>query len=456
MFPDHNEVCELLGAGDGCQAALGYMAVYRLGFGITCYHFLLMIITCGVKSSRDCRGGFHNGMWFYKGLILLVFCFGAFFIPDPTDIFINVWMYTAMAGAASFIIIQLFLLVFLYHSWTDKLVARVDNGGSTFLWYGVVALTASVWIYLLCAAGIFLLFYYFAAAEGCSHNSWFIIVNVFACVVVTVISVAKRGPKDVRLRLLHSSLLSVYVTYLTWSAIISAPRRHQKFSMSHRPDIWIGAGHDSREGVALPGQEYYCGPDDDEDETFSDEIMPYVSLVLTFATVVYSAVGTASPSNCQAIEFPSCPSQQSVQRHKVEDVGGQKVVRNETEGLAYSYPLFHIMIGLASLFLMMSLTDWYTPSTARLMSFGRSWAAVWIKMGSSWMCVVIYITVTLFPTMLPNANRRTGPASITVVNGYAGSLRGSLRSLDVDDDDEEAVPLSPSKPTNTIHQETTV
>lgn len=268
------------------------------------------------------------------------------------------------------------------------------------------------------------------------------------------------GVKDVRLRLLHSSLLSLYVTYLTWSAIISAPRKYQKYSMSTRMNIWLGAGHDSRDDLLLPGQEYYCGPDADR-ESLSDEIMPYVSLAVTFFTVMYSAVGTASPDNCQAIAFPSCPSQQSVQRHKVEDVGGQKIVRNEAEGVTYSYPLFHIMLGLATLFLMMCLTDWYTPSTARLMTFGRSWAAVWIKMGSSWMCVVIYITITVFPTMLPNTttrhHRRTSRGSITVVNGYASSLRGSLRSLgDVDDDDEAAVPLSPTKQTNTIHQETTV
>ena len=41
-----------------------------------------------------------------------------------------------MAGAAFFIVIQLLLLIFLYHSWTDKLAARVHNGGSSLCWYG--------------------------------------------------------------------------------------------------------------------------------------------------------------------------------------------------------------------------------------------------------------------------------------------------------------------------------
>ncbi|XP_042221147.1 serine incorporator 3-like isoform X2 [Homarus americanus] len=451
MFPDHDEVCEWIGAGENCEVALGYMAVYRLGFAVTAYHFLLMLITCGVKSSRDCRAGLHNGMWFYKFLLLMFFCFGSFFIPDPNDLFINVWMYTAMSGAGLFIVIQLLLLVFLFHSWTDKLVARVNNGGSSICWYGVFAVTATVFIYIVFAGSVCLLYYFFAATEGCNRNRWFILINAAACVFVSVVTVAKPGPKDVRLRLLHSSLISLYVIYLTWTAIGSAPRKFQKIDVGEKLGIWIGAGHDVRSNILLPEQEYYCGPNGKE-ESWADEVLPYVSLILTFFLVVYSAIGTATPDNCQAIEFPSCPSRQSVQRHDVEDVGGQKVIRNESNDLAYSYPLFHIMLGLATLYLMMSLTDWYTPSTARLITFGRSWSAVWIKMSSSWVCLLIYLTVTLFPTMLPNKTSRTGPINGTISNGYAGSFRGSARSLD----DEAAVPLSPSKPTTTIHQETTV
>lgn len=128
------------------------------------------------------------------------------------------------------------------------------------------------------------------------------------------------------------------------------------------------------------------------------------------------------------------------------------MARNEANGVTYSYPLFHIMLGLATLYLMMSLTDWYTPSTANLMTFGRSWSAVWIKIISSWVCLIIYLIVTIFPTMLPNSQYRTAPLNVTVANGYVGSRHGSIRSLD----DEAAVPLSPSKQVATVHIETTV
>jgi len=53
--------CTKAGAGRNCENLTGYLAVYRICFAMACFYFLLMLITIGVKSSKDCRGGVHNG-----------------------------------------------------------------------------------------------------------------------------------------------------------------------------------------------------------------------------------------------------------------------------------------------------------------------------------------------------------------------------------------------------------
>lgn len=96
--------------------------------------------------------------------------------------------------------------------------------------------------------------------------------------------------------------------------------------------------------------------------------------------------------------------------------GGQRVLRNERDGTVYNYSLFHVVFCLASMYIMMTLTEWIRyffliiqhgtfvqvifdlflflkkrPEQATLSSFNQNWPTVWIKMGSSWACVLLYL-----------------------------------------------------------------
>lgn len=81
--------------------------------------------------------------------------------------------------------------------------------------------------------------------------------------------------------------------------------------------------------------------------------------------------------------------------------GGQTVWDNEKDGVAYSYAMFHFMMFLATLFVMMSITNWLEPdrNTGILSS---SLGSFWIKAVSSWFCAALYTWTLVAPALFPD------------------------------------------------------
>ncbi|KAG7266107.1 hypothetical protein CRUP_007803, partial [Coryphaenoides rupestris] len=115
-----------------CEVMVGYKAVYRMCFAMTCFFFLFSVIMIRVRSSKDPRAAIQNGFWFFKILALVGIAVGAFFIPDGT--FTTVWYYFGMVGSFFFIVIQLILLVDFAHSWNQSWLQRAEDG-NTKCWF---------------------------------------------------------------------------------------------------------------------------------------------------------------------------------------------------------------------------------------------------------------------------------------------------------------------------------
>jgi len=59
------------------------------------------------------------------------------------------------------------------------------------------------------------------------------------------------------------------------------------------------------------------------------------------------------------------------------------------------------MFALATLYVMMTLTNWYNPSSsADLTSYNNNAAAMWVKMISAWLAAIIYLWTMVAPAIL--------------------------------------------------------
>ncbi|XP_022654672.1 probable serine incorporator isoform X2 [Varroa destructor] len=214
------KVPKLCTSSNICKDVVGYLAVYRLMFALTMFFILMAVIMIGVRTSKDGRAGLQNGFWGIKYVVLIGFMVGSFYMGDGES-FGQVWMYFGMIGASLFILIQLILIIDFAHGWAGNWVKQFEENESRG-WYCAL-LSATLGMYALTITAITLCFVFYTTSDACSLQKFFISFNLILCVIISVLSVLpsvqERQPTS---GLLQASAVSLYIIYLTWSALTNS------------------------------------------------------------------------------------------------------------------------------------------------------------------------------------------------------------------------------------------
>lgn len=375
-----------------CSLVVGYKAVYRVCFGMTCFFALLSLIMVCVRSSKDPRSGIQNGFWFFKVLILTAIIVASFWIPYGT--FEEVWRYFGIIGSFLFILIQLILIIDFAHSWNESWKAKMDDSESKG-WFCAL-MTVTVFMFLIAITGTVLYYVFYVGHgtdSGCGLHKFFISFNLIACVGITVLSILPFIQEVVpHSGILQPSVISVYTTYLVWSA------------MSSNPD------QDCNPGLA---QIVHLNATTAEPLGVSGE--DWVGMFVLLFCVVYASIRTATTSNVGKLTGNGDDKADYGSGEKVlldddaKDVekasGGdedQKVWDDEEDGVSYSYSFFHFMLALASCYVMMTLTNWFNPHFTDKSALLAGTGAMWVKISSSWACLGLFVWTLVAPLILKN------------------------------------------------------
>ncbi|XP_030748079.1 probable serine incorporator isoform X2 [Sitophilus oryzae] len=358
-----------------CDKAVGYLAVYRICFILTCFFALFALMMIGVKSSRDPRAGIQNGFWGIKYLLVIGGIIGAFFIPEGT--FGITWMWFGIIGGFMFILIQLILIIDFAHSWAEAWVGNFEETESKGWYFALLGVTFLN--YVLSIAGVTLLYIFFTQPHSCDLNKFFISINLIFCVIVSILSVLPAVQEKLpRSGLLQSSVVTLYVTYLTWSAVSNSAKECN-------PGLWGIFGGKSN------------GNDFD-----------VVGLFIWMCCVLYSSLRSASKSSKLTMSENMLAHDNGADGYTPiagndggEGGNGKKVWDNEDESVAYSWSFFHVMFALATLYIMMTLTNWYKPNS-HIEQFNYNAASMWVKEISSWLCLALYSWSLVAPVLLPD------------------------------------------------------
>lgn len=373
-----------------CKDAVGYLAVYRLCFIVTLFFTLMSLIMVNVKSSNDPRAGIQNGFWALKYMLIIGGMIGAFFIPE--EHFGEVWMYFGMIGGFFFILIQLVLIIDFAHSWAEAWVGNYEETDSRGWLVALLMCTGIMYCVSLAAVVLMYLYYTGEHVGQCKLHEFFISINLIICIVLGVVStlpkIQEHMPKS---GLLQASCITMYIMYLTWSAMSNSPDQQCKPNIG---SLLTGMSN----STALTTTTAKPDPDHKNEPRFDTESI--IGLVIWFLCVLYSSIRTAS--NSQASKLTGSDKllvKDNGETGGSTDAEAQKVWDNESEEVVYSYSLFHVMFALATLYVMMTLTNWFHPNSD-IGSFSSNAPAVWVKIVSSWLCGVLYLWTIVAPAVL--------------------------------------------------------
>ncbi|XP_018430160.1 PREDICTED: serine incorporator 3 [Nanorana parkeri] len=380
-----------------CDVLVGYKAVYRVSFAMTLFFLVFSLLMIGVKTSKDPRAAIHNGFWFFKVLAIVGIMVGAFYIPEGP--FTRTWFVFGSGGAFSFILIQLVLLVDFAHSWNESWVERMDEGNSK-CWYAVL-LSVTGLLYIASITFFALLYVFYTVPGDCAMNKFFISFNMILCLIVSVISILPKVQEgQPRSGLLQSSVITLYTVYLTWSAISNEPDR------TCNPSLMAILNKITAPTLSPPNGTFPAGPTPEPIKSLQWwDTQSIIGLVLFVLCLLYSSIrnSTNSQVNKLTLSGSETPMLDDTVGNGSDGEEGEvrRVVDNEKDGVQYSYCFFHFMLCLASLYIMMTLTNWYSPD-ADLKTITSKWPAVWVKISSSWVCLLIYTWTLIAPVICPN------------------------------------------------------
>ncbi|XP_029431514.1 serine incorporator 5 [Rhinatrema bivittatum] len=392
-IPYYNQICSSIQAGENCNKLAGYSAVYRVCFGMACFFFIFCLLTLKINNSKSCRGYIHNGFWLFKFIFLVALCSGAFFIPDQ-DTFLEVWRYVGTAGGALFLVIQLMLLVEFAHKWNKNWNSGTPHNK---LWFAALALITLI-LYSVAVFALVLLAIFYTHPDGCLLNKICLGVNGGLCLLVSLAAISpcvqKRQPHS---GLLQSGVISCYVMYLTFSSLASKP-----------PETIPDA---SGRNITI------CIPSFSQGFTQDMTLVTALGTSILFGCILYSCLTSTTRASSDALRGNLSPLETEVARCcfcctpggdvDVEENeaarGGQQVIYDEKKATVYSYSFFHFVFFLGSLYVMMTVTNWFHFSEADIENlFHSSWSTFWTKMISCWVCIGLYLWTLKGPLCCPN------------------------------------------------------
>lgn len=267
------------------------------------------------------------------------------------------------------------------------------------------------------------LLYAYFAGTGCTLNRVFISLNLALCVIVTIMCVHPVVQEyNPRSGLAQSAMVAAYCTYLT----VSAVSNHTHETAQCNP---LRDGKTTRKAVLVLGGVFTFLAVAYSTTRAATQSRAFVGkgkkgrVQLPADDEGHSELGVVStqPSRTEspryqallaAVEAGAIPASALYEEEDEDDEDDNlgETRDDERTGTRYNYSWFHIIFAIASMYVAMLLTDWNVVSKHPITGpadpdsdvyIGRSEVAMWMRVVSSWVCMLLYMWSLMAPVFMP-------------------------------------------------------
>jgi len=401
------------------QLCYGTMSVYRICAGLAIFHFILSLVMIRTRDRSDQRNTLQHSWWLLKLVALIVLIIILFFIPNIVFVGFG-WI--SLIGSGVFIIIQLILLVDFAYSWNESWVKKYHESDGSNAWaFALIGSTLLMYIISIVLTIIMYIYFFGMSKDTCqvkTTNAIVISLNLVFNFCVSAISIypalQERNPN---IGLLQSAVVSLYTTYLVWSALTSEPTYPDQgcstvtFGSTTSGDafsLFFGVGI-TFVALVYAALRVSSSGDDLSGATSVDGIQKVSKKKLL------KVIPSTTSDDAKVPNEESCSSSEDEKKDSKEHEecdSDSESSSNEQEGIvAYNYSFFHVTFMLASLYLAMVLTNWETVSTlaennveTNSIAVDQGMASVWTKVVSSYITFGLYVWTMVAPMLFPNRN----------------------------------------------------
>ncbi|SCV00344.1 LAME_0G09076g1_1 [Lachancea meyersii CBS 8951] len=381
----------------------GFFTVHRLNFALGLLHLILSSVMVNVKSTTDRRASLQNSWWLMKLVAYVLLVVLSFTIPNQFFVSFSKWV--SVPSGSLFILIGLILLVDFAHEWAEKCIQHVemdDENSSKWQKFLIIGTSAMYLGSLAMTITMYVMF----CQNNCTMNQISVTVNMLLSIITTGLSVHPKVQEyNPKCGLAQSSMVAIYGTYLTMSALASEPddRQCNPFVRSDKTRkfsvvlgslfTFVAIAYTTTRAAANSAfnssdQHIFLDGDDD---------------------IAYEGVGQSrSQLRIEAIRqavnegvLPESALNDTVWGNTSDENGENG--DDERISTKYNYSLFHVIFFLATQWIAILLTVNVTKDdVGDFIPVGRTYFYSWVKIISAWICYGLYGWTLVAPMVLPD------------------------------------------------------